>query len=89
MLLFLTIEKSGKKEQKNLFHGKKKKKGNEDVDAVDSDQEETSEFVESKEVDYMSESSSGILINCFQKLYWLKRTFALTSLQHIKCYEGF
>lgn len=68
MLLFLTIEKSGKKEQKNLFHGKKKKKGNEDVDAVDSDQEETSEFVESKEVDYMSESSSGILINCSETL---------------------
>ena len=65
----MTLEKSGnKKEQKNLFHGKKKKRGNEDLDAMDSDQEETSEFVESKEVDYMSESSSGILIYCLQKL---------------------
>jgi len=47
-----------KEKAKNLFHGKKKKGNKSGSEAEDSDEEEEFDLVESKEVDYMSESSS-------------------------------
>lgn len=47
-------KKQNDKKEKDIFRGKKGKSG----DDVDSDEEETFENMESKEVDYMSESSS-------------------------------
>merc|ERR1712193_238162 len=47
-------KKQNDKKEKDIFRGKKGKS----ADNVDSDEEETFENMESKEVDYMSESSS-------------------------------
>jgi len=47
-------KKDSSKKEKDIFRGKKGK----NADGVDSDEEETFENMESKEVDYMSESSS-------------------------------
>ncbi|XP_066929749.1 general transcription factor IIF subunit 1-like [Clytia hemisphaerica] len=52
-------EKGGAgKNKKNIYGGKKKKGRDEDDFKQDSDEEEEADMLESKEVDYMSESSS-------------------------------
>ena len=55
---FFTASGKNKKGKKNIYGGKKKK-NNADGPQQDSDEEEEAENMESKEVDYMSESSSG------------------------------
>ena len=56
-----TKKDTKKKKGKDLYKSKKKKKkgGDDDDDVEDSDEEEEFDRVESKEVDYMSETSSG------------------------------
>ena len=57
--LFCVLEKQSPRKSRNIYRGKKRKGGNDDVDTQDSDEEEDLDNLESKEVDYMTESSSG------------------------------
>ena len=60
-LHYIRSEKGGAgKKKKNIYGGKKKKNRDEDDFKQDSDEEEEADMLESKEVDYMSESSSGM-----------------------------
>ena len=59
------VDNKKKKKKKNIYGGKKKKGANDDGPQQDSDEEEEADMLESKEVDYMSESSSGKKITLF------------------------
>lgn len=59
-LSFVILEKPAPAKSKNIYRGKKRKGAKNDDDGTqDSDEEEDLDNLESKEVDYMSESSSG------------------------------